>query len=332
MPLTVSLTQLSGAMSFADAKQLVLDTLSAYSADHGERMAAALAYYATFSLAPLLVLTLSVAGVLYGQRSETAQVELMALVETVTGPEGAALLERTLEGAAAAPGTGVWATILSSLVLIVGATALFARLQEALNTIWDTTPRFTGVMGFLWSRGLSLLLVVGAGATVVASLLASALLVGLADHLGVQGLLVGAERLGSLALLTLLFAVLYRTLPDAPVRWADVWLGASVAAALVTLGTWGLGWYLGRASVTSSYGAAGALVALLLWIYYTAQIFFLGAELTTVYARAAPSSGVPQPPPKHESAARSVQPQSSPWSARLGWIALGVVLAHFFRR
>jgi Predicted membrane protein len=228
-------------MSFADAKQLVLDTLSAYSADHGERLAAALAYYATFSLAPLLVLALSVAGMLYGQRSEVAQEELMSLVETATGPDGAALLGGILESAAAAPDAGIWATILSGLVLIVGATALFARLQEALNTIWAATPRRTGVTRFLWSRGLSLLLVVGAGTAVVAGLMASSLLAGLARPLEVPGVLLWGERMGSLAVLTLLFAVLYRVLPDAPVRWADVWLGAVVAATLVTLGTWGLG-------------------------------------------------------------------------------------------
>lgn len=323
-------------MSFVDAKQLVLDTFSAYSADHGERLAAALAYYATFSLAPLLVLALSVAGLLYGRRSEAAQAELMRLVETATGPDGAALLEGTLESAAAAPDAGLWATILSSLVLVVGATALFARLQEALNTIWAATPRHTGVTRFLWSRGLSLLLVVGAGAAVVAGLMASSLLAGLADQLGVPGVLLGVERMGSLAVLTFLFAVLYRVLPDAPVRWADVWLGAVVAATLVTLGTGGLGWYLGRASVTSSYGAAGALVALLLWIYYSAQIFFLGAELTTVYARRTAQPPRPShdsgPPPDDRPLAHAEQPRASSWPARLGWITLGVLLARFFRR
>ena len=323
-------------MSLDDAKHLVLDTLSAYSADNGERLAAALAYYATFSLAPLLVLALSVAGLLYGQRSEAAQADLMALVDSVIGPDGAALVEGILEGAAAAPGTGVWATVVSSLVLGIGATALFARLQEALNTIWNATPRYTGVVGFLWSRGLSLLLVVGAGATVVASLLASALLVGWADQLGMTGLLLAMERLGAVVVLTLLFAVLYRMLPDAPVRWRDVWLGGAVAAVLVTVGTWGLGWYLGRASVTSSYGAAGALVALLLWIYYSAQIFFLGAEMTTVYARrrslSPTAATAPPPAAEHRPPAPDDEAPSSSWPARLGWIALGVVLARFFRR
>jgi len=321
-------------MSLTDAKQLVLDTLQAYTDDKGERLAAALAYYATFSLAPLLVLTLAVAGLLYGRRSEAAQDELMALAGDVLGPDGVALLEGILEGAAAAPGAGVWATVLSSLVLVVGATALFARLQEALNTIWDAAPQYTGIWGFLRSRGLSLLLVIGAGATIVASLLLSSVIVGLADRFGAQALLRVAERVGSLAILTLLFGALYRTLPDAPVRWADVWLGAGVAAVLTTLGTWGLGWYLGYASVTSAYGAAGALAAFLLWIYYSAQIFFLGAELTTVYAgRPTATEVAPAPPPAPEpSSAPAAQNRPSSWLRRLGWIGLGVVLARLFGR
>jgi membrane protein len=216
----------------------------------------------------------------------------------------------------------------------VGATALFARLQEALNTIWYATPQHTGLMGFLRSRGLSLLLVIGAGATVVASLLLSSILAGLADRFGAQILLRTAERLGSLGILTLLFAALYRTLPDAPVRWADVWLGAGVAAVLTTLGTWGLGWYLGHASVTSAYGAAGALAAFLLWVYYSAQIFFLGAELTTVYARRTTAARAGHVPAPAAEAPRSTpeQSRSSSWLRRLGWIGLGVVLARLFRR
>lgn len=175
---------------------------------------------------------------------------------------------------------------------------------------------------------------IGAGATVVASLLLSSVIAGLADRFGAQVLLRVAERIGSLAILTVLFAALYHTLPDAPVRWGDVWLGAGVAAVLTTLGTWGLGWYLGYASVTSAYGAAGALAAFLLWIYYSAQIFFLGAELTTVYAErttateVAPAS-LPAPEPPSAPAAAN---RPSSWLRRLGWIGLGVVLARLFRR
>lgn len=328
-------------MSFREAKQLAIDTFGAYSAHNGERLAAALAYYATFSLAPLIVLALGIAGLLYGQRSEVAQEELMALAGDVLGPEGADLLEGILEGAAAAPAAGVWATVLSTGLLVVGATALFARLQEALNTIWDATPQHTGVMGFLWKRGLSLLLVIGAGAMVVASLLISSFVAGLVDLPGGWVLTRTVERLGSIVVLAFLFAVLYRTLPDAPVRWSDVWGGAVVAAILVTLGTWGIGWYLGRASVTSSYGAAGALAAFLLWIYYSAQIFFLGAELTAVRTRrvkrrrdasSTPSVPTAASPPAQSSNQKPERESHTPrWITRLAWIGVGVVLGRFFR-
>lgn len=327
-------------MSFREAKQLALDTFGAYSADNGERLAAALAYYATFSLAPLIVLALAIAGLLYGRRSEVAQEELMGLAGDVLGPEGAVLLEGVLEGAAAAPTAGVWATVLSTSLLVIGATALFARLQEALNTIWDATPQYTGVTGFLWNRGLSLLLVIGAGVMVVASLLISSLVAGLVDLPGGWVLIRTVERLGSLVVLAFLFAVLYRALPDAQVHWPDVWGGAIVAAILVTLGTWGVGWYLGRASVLSSYGAAGALAAFLLWIYYSAQIFFLGAELTAVQARRVrrrrDGSSTPSVPTAASPPAQSVHQEpkresAAPrWVTRLGWIGLGVVLGRFF--
>ena len=324
-------------MTVHDAKQLALDAFGAYSADNGERLAAALAYYATFSLAPLIVLALAIAGRLYGRRSEGAREELMVLAGDVLGPDGAALLRGILEGAAAEPTAGMWATVLSGGVLVIGATALFARLQEALNTIWNATPQYTGVMGFLRTRGLSLLLVIGAGATVVASLVLSSLVAGLGDLPGGRVLIWTVERLGSLVVLAGLFAVLYRTLPDAPVRWADVWGGAAIAAALVTLGTWGFGWYRGRASVTSSYGAAGALAAFLLWVYYSAQIFYLGAELTTVQARRAEAShGAPErseaapAPPPVQTAQGAATTKSSSWLARLGWVGLGIVIARLF--
>lgn len=326
-------------MLFRDAKQIALDTFGAYSADHGERLAAALAYYATFSLAPLIVLALAIAGLLYGQRSAVAQEELIERATGIWGPEGAALLKGVLEGASTTPSAGIWATILSVFLLVIGATALFARLQEALNTIWDATPQYTGLIGFLRSRALSLLLVVGAGTMIVASLLASSLIASLVDLTGSRILIWIVERLGSLVVLTLLFAVLYRTLPDAPVRWSEVWTGAFMAAILITLGTWAFGWYLGRASVTSSYGAAGALAGFLLWIYYSAQIFFLGAELTTVQAhRTRPHespepTASPRPTSKREpgqETLKSGKRHAPTWIARLGWIGLGVVLARLF--
>jgi membrane protein len=321
-------------MSLSTAKQLALDTYRAYSDDKAERLSAALAYYATFSLAPLLVLVLAVAGLLYGQRSTAAQEALITQVETVLGTDGAVLLEGVLEGAAASPTAGVWATVLSGLVLLIGATTLVARLQEALNHIWDASPASPGVLGIVWSRGLALLLVLGGGGVVVASLVLSSLLTGWADRLAVPFLAHAAGHLSSLVLLTGVAAVLYRTLPDAPVRWGDVWGGAVLAAVLLTLGSGAVGWYLGHAAVTSSYGAAGALVAFLLWTYYSAQFFLLGAELAHVqYARTAPAPSTPEtapaPPPLPTRAPSPGAPTGPP---PVGRAAVGVPLTRLFRR
>jgi membrane protein len=297
-----------------------------YSDARGERLAAALAYYATFSLAPLVVLVLAVAGLVYGRRSAAARVDLLAQAGDVLGRDGARLLEGLLEGAAAAPGTGVWATATSALALGIGATALYVRLQDALNAIWNVCPAHTGVLGMLWDRVRSLVL--GTGLVLVAGLLLSSLLTGLAEWGAAPALLSAGERLLSLVLLTGLFALLYRTLPDAPVQWAEVGGGALGAAVLVTLGTAGLGWYLGVASVTSAYGAAGALVAFLLWVYYAAQVFFLGAAWTAARARrradAAPTAA-PKPAPAES-------PVPSPWCARLGGVIVGLALAWLLRR
>ena len=317
-------------MSGTDLKTLLVDTARAYSADRAERLGAALAYYATFSLAPLVVLALVVVSAAYGRQAAAAQEEFLEQMRAVLGPDGAALVQGLLDATAAAPTAGTWATLLGGFALVFGATALFVRLQDALNTIWNATPPHTGVVGFLRSRALSFVLVVGVGALVVMSLLASALLVGLGDRLPGSGLWRVVEPLASLAVLTLLFATLYRVLPDAPVRWTDVWIGAAGAAVLFTVGTAAVGWDLGRASVTSAYGAAGALVALLLWIYYAAQIFFLGAECTKVYARQRRSASAPSPAESVPAASSPSAP--SPWPRRLGWMALGVLLVRLFRR
>lgn len=317
-------------MPIADLKQLALNTVSAFGEDRAERLGAALAYYAIFSLAPLAVLTLAIAGRLYGRGSGAGRDALLSRVEGLFGGDGAAFVEALLEGAAAMPAAGTWAAALSGVLLLVGATAFFARLQEAMNTIWNAHPSYTGLVGFLWSRGWSLLLVIGAAGAVVTGLLAHSLLMRATSLLPAPWLLLWLERVGSLGLLTLLCGVLYRTLPDTSVRWTDVWAGAALAALLLTAGTWAFGAYLARGAVSSSYGAAGALVALLLWVYYAAQIFFLGAELTTVVA--APPSSAPEaetrpPAPKDPSPART-----PPWLRPLGWIGLGVVLAWLLRR
>ena len=271
-------------MSFATARTLLISTWSAYTTDKAERLGAALAYYAIFSLAPLIVLALAVARLAYGEQSMQAQQALLRQIEGVIGPSGRALVEGVLSEAAVATGEGTTAVVIGSVLLVVGATAFFVRLQDAMNTIWNAKPSSSGIWGLLRSRALSLLLVLGVGIGLVASLMLSTWLSGTATAFGGAWGLYIAERVGSLMVLTGLCALLFRILPDAHVQWADVWTGAVATAVLLSLGTSGIGWYLGSTAAVSAYGAAGALAALLLWIYYAAQIFFLGAEFTTVYA------------------------------------------------
>jgi len=322
-------------MSIATARTLLTDTFQAYTADKAERLGAALAYYAVFSLAPLLVLALAVARLVYGQQSMQAQAALLDQVEGVLGTSGRTLVEGVLSEAAVASGQGTLAVLMGSVLLLVGATAFFARLQDAMNTIWNATPVYSGWWGLVRSRLLSLLLVLAVGAGLVASLAFNAAFSSVADMLGVTvgGYLV--ERIGTLVLLTGLCALLFRTLPDASVEWADVWPGAVGTALLISLGTIAIGWYLGQTAAVSAYGAAGALAALLLWIYYAAQIFFLGAEFTCVYAEhrrfhTAPALSA-SPPSSPEPVPASPQSRRR-WPGRLAWMALGMLIALFWRR
>lgn len=271
-------------MSLATARSLLVATWTAYTNDKAERLGAALAYYAVFSLAPLIVLALAVARMAYGEQSVRAQQVLLDRVEGVIGPSGRDLVTNILSEAAATPGESTVAVIAGSLLLVVGATVFFARLQDAMNTIWDAPPAAPGIAGMLRSRVLSLLLVLGVGVGLVASLVLSVWVSSLAAGVGGAWGLYLAERAGTLLVLSGLCAVLFRVLPDTAVQWHDVWMGAIGTAVLLSLGTSGMGWYLGQTAAVSAYGAAGALAALLLWIYYAAQIFFLGAEFTTVYA------------------------------------------------
>ena len=321
-------------MSSIPVKELLVTTVRDFIDDKAERLGAALAYYATFSLAPLVVLAVAVAGLFYGAQTGEARALVMEEVASVLGPEGATMLRGLLDNAAASPSTGSWAAALSIALLLFSATTLFARLREALNTIWDTEPHATGLVGFLQSRGLGLLLVLGTGVVIVASLALSTVIAGLGDVLGTSAGAAVLERVASVALLGLLFAVLYRFLPETDVHWADVWLGALGTAVLFTLGTWAMGWYLGSASVGSAYGAAGALVAFLLWVYYSAQLFFLGAEFTAVYARhRRPAADPVETPAVATEAAVSAPDEDTPsWGQRLGWVTLGAILVWFFRR
>jgi membrane protein len=258
---------------------------SQWVADKAPRLGAALAYYTIFSLAPLLVIAIGIAGLVFGR--EAAQGQISAQVEHLVGRQGADAVEAMVENASR-PGKGALGTVLGVGMLLFGAAGLFGQLQDALNTVWEVKPKpGRGVWGFVRDRFLSLSMVLGVAFLLLVSLIVSTVLSAVGGLLGdfrtgVIGQII--TTMFDLVVITALFALIFRYLPDAEVAWRDVWLGAAVTAALFTLGKFLIGLYLGRAGVGSAYGAAGSLAVLLVWLYYATQIFLFGAELTKAYA------------------------------------------------
>ncbi len=261
--------------------------LGQWIADRAPKLAAALSFYMLFSLAPLLVLSVAAAGFVYGRGA--AQGELIHQLRLLLGPQGTAVVRTALANASNLK-SGVVATGLSLAMLIVGATAAFAELQDSLNIIWrvKARPGRSMIEGLLLDRLVSFLMVVGVALLLLLSLLASTLLTALRNSLGgsptpILSLLNHLDILLSLAVIFLLFAMIFRVLPDVEIAWSDVWIGALVTTVLFMLGKYLISLYLGISSLASVYGAAGSLAALLLWIYYSAQILYLGAEFTRAY-------------------------------------------------
>jgi membrane protein len=279
-------------------KDLVRETLSEWSKDKASRLAAALSYYTIFSVAPLLVIAIAVAGLVFGRKAATDQIvyEIRGLV----GDQGAQVIQTILQNASKTS-SGVLATIIGIVTLLIGASGAFGQLQDSLNTIWEVKPKSgRGVKGVLRDRFLSFSMVVVIGFLLMVSLVLSAFLSGVGKYLSGQlpmsSVVMQAINFGiSFAVTTLLFALIFKVLPDAYIRWRDVWVGAAVTALLFSLGRFLIGLYLGRSSVSSAYGAAGSLVVLLLWVYYSAQILFLGAEFTQVYAKTFGKAIIPKP-------------------------------------
>src|ERR1051325_1258968 len=256
--------------------------------DKAQRLGAALAYYTIFSLAPLLLIAISIAGMVFGR--EAAQGQIFGQLRGVLGAQAAQAVQEMVKGAAK-PKSGTMATVIGVVTLLFGAAGVFGQLKEALNTIWNVEPaKKGGFMKMLKDRFLSFAMVLGTGFLLLVSLVLDAG-VSAAGHF-VGSRLPGGEALWqvvqlvvSLAIVTLLFALSIRFLPDTHPSWHDVWFGAIFTAVLFIAGKFALGLYLGKSAVGSSYGAAGSLVVLLLWVYYSAQILFFGAEFTQVYAR-----------------------------------------------
>jgi membrane protein len=252
--------------------------------DNCLRLAASLAYYTALSLAPLILLIVGVVGLVLDRQQVGSQ--LSAQLEGLIGPAGRDLVTSIL--AATNPQGGTLATVIGLITLLIGATAVFGELQATLNLVWEVRPApTTGVWAGIWAvlreRLFSLALVLALAFLLLVSLVISATLAGAAALFQgpEQALLSRLLELGvSLVVLTFVFALLYKYVPDAEIGWQDVWLGGLITAVLFTLGKTAIGFYLGQASVGSAYGAAGSLIALLVWVYYSALIMFFGAEFT----------------------------------------------------
>jgi membrane protein len=269
---------------------------SEWSKDSVPRLGAALAYYTTLSLAPLLVIALSVAALFLGDQAASAQVNKQ--LSSLVGAEGGKAIQDIIANAKE-PKVGGIATVLSIGTLLVGAAGVFGELQSSLNTIWGVQPKGgRGVWGFLRDRFFSFAMVLGIVFLLLVSLILNTALSAITkffyaapDSAAIVGQIVDFSV--SLVVITALFALMFKLLPDVKMAWRDVWLGAFVTSLLFNLGKVAIGLYLGRSSMASSYGVAGSFVVLLVWLFYSAQILFLGAEFTEVYANRYGSRIVP---------------------------------------
>jgi len=265
---------------------LLKDTGRSWLDDKVPRLSASLAFYTILSAAPLLVIVLAIAGLVFPHHDQARQM-LVDQFSNLAGQEGGQAV-RTMIEHAGQTGTSTIAMIAGVIMLLVGASGVFVELQDSLNTIWQVTPRpGRGFWMTVRDRFLSLAMVFGMGFLLLVTLVISAILSGLTRVVGLAEVGVVGEIVNfivSFAVVTLLFALIYKFLPDVTIAWRDVWIGAVVTAFLFTVGKMLIGIYLGRASVGSAYGAAGSLVVFVVWVYYSGQILFLGAEFTKVYA------------------------------------------------
>lgn len=302
-------------MRLSKFASLVKKSAIAWSDDYAASMGAAIAYYTVFSIAPLLIIVIAVAGWIWGP--DAVRGEIVAQLAGLIGRDGAAGVQAIIE-ASNRPTGGLVASAVGVVVLVIGATTVFGELQSALDRIWRTpaAPQVSGLWNLIHSRLLSFGLVLGLAFLMSASLVFSAGLTALgrwgSGIVPATGLLLQiGNQLLSLGISTVLFAMIYKLMPRASVAWRDVWVGACVTSLLFAFGKWLIGLYVGKSGVTSSFAAAGSVVVLLVWVYYAAQIFLLGAEFTWVYAnehgsrRVRPSDESAAPVPTRQSVAAS---------------------------
>lgn len=257
--------------------------------DYAPSMGAALSYYTVFSLAPLLVIVIAIAGLVFGQ--EAARGEVFAQLSGLLGTDAAKTVEELLN-AASKPSQGIPSAVVGVVVLLIGATTVFGELQDALDRIWRAPVRegSTGLWGLLRARVLSFGMILGIAFLLMVSLVMSAAVSALGKWWGPAfgGWELMAQAINALVgfvFTTVVFAMIYKIMPRVSVRWHDVWLGAAITALLFSAGRMLIGLYIGKTALASGYGAAGSLVVVFVWVYYSAQIFLMGAEFTWVYAR-----------------------------------------------
>jgi membrane protein len=291
-----------------DVSALLKDVYAGWSKHAVSKLGASLAYYAILSLAPLVLIVISVAGLVFG--TEAARQALLTQVQQLVGSEGAEMVG-TMIASAQKPATSIIATVLGVVMLLFGASGVFAELHDSLNEIWEVnnTPS-QGFWGVIRERFVSFGMVLGIGFLLLVSLLLSAGLSAVGElfqTLPVPAFVLQAvNQLLSVFVITLLFAAIYRFLPSDRLPWNDLWVGSLGTAILFVIGKFAVGAYLGHAGVGSAYGAAGSLVVLLVWIYYAAQLFFVGAEFTRAHARRHGSIHKREPVVKEAAASKRV--------------------------
>ncbi|MBV9346092.1 MAG: YihY/virulence factor BrkB family protein [Gammaproteobacteria bacterium] len=273
---------------FAKIRQSLMRTYNAWNDHEGMRLAASLSFYSILSLAPLVILAISLVALVVGRSA--AQTAVITQVQGLMGADGAQAVQSVIAHAQS-PSGGALASAIGLVTLLFGASGVFGELQSALNKIWEAKPPTgSGWWYMVRTRLFSFGMVLGIGFLLLVSLLLSAGLAALSGYLGdvlplPKVLLSVLNFVVSFLGISFLFALIFKYVPDAPVRWRDVWLGAVVTALLFTIGKALIGLYLGRAAVGSAYGAAGSLIVVIVWVYYSAMIFFFGAEFTHVRAR-----------------------------------------------
>ncbi len=274
-------------MNLKSVWDLIKETASRWSEINAPRLGAALAFYTMLSVAPLTVVCIGIAGLVFG--AQAAQGQIMAQLQGLIGTQGALTIQDLVRHAAR-PASGITATGVGILLLLFGASGVFGELRDSLNTVWGArSTSSSGLVGMIKYRFVSFAMVLGVGFLLLVSLLLSAGIAAAGSFVGQylpvsEAVLHLANIVFSFAAVTVLFALLYKVVPDVHIEWSDVWIGAAVTSILFSIGKTLIGLYLGKASIGSTYGAAGSLVVFIVWVYYSAQIFFMGAEFTRAFA------------------------------------------------